>query len=168
MFTWKLVKEIESQNSTLKKVLSCELNESITFYNNTVGDLMDLFLFAVIPFIVMTVCSIRLSLILFETKKKIYSKKFSGKGVKIKKEFQFVFTIILINLVFLIFNIPICILLLVRNLSDDLSYTDLTIFNLLYTVSSMLSYFNFSNSLMIHLYFNRLFRIKFLKLFKLI
>jgi hypothetical protein len=79
---------------------------------------------------------------------------------KKKKNLQFSFTILCTNFLFLLLNLPICLILLIRNFKreDEYFYESRVKLDLAFTIANILAYFNFSNSIIIHFCFNRLFR----------
>lgn len=158
-------------NNSFELVLTCELGNR-TYYNNNIADIMDLFIFSLIPFLIMIVSSLIISVTVFRSRLKLKKKyrNISGSNLscltdadskrKKKKNLQFSFTILGTNLLFLILNLPICLILLIRNFKrqDDYFYESRVKLDLAFTVANILAYFNFSNSIIIHFFFNRLFR----------
>lgn len=143
----------------------CELGENSIFFNNRTSDFLDLFMFAIIPFILMSISTYLLSKIVYQSRRRFSSK---AKPAALKRETQFSITIICINIMFLIFNLPICILLIIRNFQNEaaFNYEEIFEFELAFAIANIWSYMNFSSSFFIHLIFNRLFRYRFMRIFK--
>ena len=158
-------------NNSFVLVLTCELGNR-TYYNNNIADIMDLFIFSLIPFFIMIVSSIIISVTIFRSRLKLKKKyrSISGSNLaclteanskrKKKKNLQFSFTILGTNLLFLILNLPICLILLIRNFKrqDDYFYESRVTLDLAFTIANILAYLNFSISILIHYFLNHLFR----------
>lgn len=155
-------KDIKQYNRSIINVKYCELTDG-SFFNNNVADIIDLFLFAIIPFVVMLISSIIISRIIFFSKRKFYRTNMK----KNKRDYQFAITILAMNFLFLILNLPICLHLLFRNFTDESKreYNERVLYNIVYTISNILSYLNFSNSIFVNLALNHLFRKEFIKIF---
>jgi len=152
------------QNSSkIIQTKECLLKEN-SFYNNRTADIMDLFVFAIIPFVLMTLCTYLISKNIFDSKRKFFKSR-----KRLKREYQFSITIMSVNIIFLLLNLPICILLILRNFQDDqrITYEQVIIFDFAFAVTNTISYINFSSSFLIHLTMNRLFRHRFFKIFKM-
>jgi cysteinyl leukotriene receptor 2 len=162
LFLQIVEKEIKQYNKSIKNIKYCELTDK-HFFNNNVGDILDLLLFAIIPFLGMLISSIIISRVIFFSKRNFYR---SNKK-KNKRDYQFAITILTMNFLFLILNLPICIHLLIRNWTDESNreYNERILYNIVYTFSNILSYLNFSNSIFVNLALNHLFRKEFKKIF---
>ena len=119
----------------------------------------DLFLSVLIPFFVTFSSNIILLAKIYKSKNKVFDKQKS-----LIKTTNYAITIIGKNFVFLVLNIPICVILIKVNINDDFG-TSLDI--LIYSLSSLLSYSNLSFNFFLFLAINGIFRRRFIKIFTL-
>lgn len=161
----KITKEyLLNEHNSFEPFVSCELDNS-TFYNNNVADITDLFVFLLIPFIIMIISSLIITWTIFKSKVKL--KKYSRTNIllanskkKKKKELHFSLTILGTNILFLLLNLPICLILVIRNFhrQDEVYYGTRLKLDLAFTIANIFAYFNFSNSIIVHALLNQIFR----------
>ena len=120
-------------------------------------NLIDLFLTAIIPFIIMMFSGVVAAIIILNSKNKI-----SQSTVKPRRKYRFLSTIIARNLLFLVFNLPICLTMIINNLR----YQKYIYIDFVFTISNIFVYANFAFSLFVHLIFNDAFYNIFIKIFK--
>jgi hypothetical protein len=159
------LKQPNSSEFNSTNITMCELGENSIVFNNRTSDILDLFMFAIIPFVLMTISTYLLSKTVFRSRRRFSS---NAKPAVLKREMHFSITIICINIMFLIFNLPICILIIIRNFQNEatLTYERQVEYDLAFAIANIWSYMNFSSSFFVHLTFNRLFRIRFVNIFK--
>lgn len=156
--------KINGNSSNQEIVYTCEL-DSESFYTNEIRDVIDLFLYALLPFTFMIVSNGLISYKIIKSKNKFKQKACLAKPKKHKKEHQLAVTIIGMNFLFLILNLPICVVQIIRNFCDkEMNYSLNIKFNIAYTIANIFSYINFSSSLYVNLLFNHIFNKRF-KLF---
>jgi hypothetical protein len=148
------LKENSFDNSTFKK---CDLDSSLFTHN--FRNVIDLLAYTLAPFILMTTCSVFISITIIQSKLKFRSIRHRS----MRRQYQLSFTLIFTNVVFLLFNLPICIVMIIKN-SRNLDIYDPQL-ELAYTIANILSYINFSISVFINFAINRLFTQQFLKIF---
>lgn len=183
------------ENNSYEPVLACELGNK-KFYNNNVGDIIDLFIFSLIPFSIMivtsslitaTICKKRAKLNKYfstttNTKNYIYKSGIQiinnnntpkmnsfdvGNNIrKKKKELHFTFTILGTNILFLTLNLPICLVLLIRNYNreQEIYYELRAKLDVAFTFANIFSYLNFSSSIIVHTVLNHIYRAKLKKI----
>lgn len=133
-------------------------------YNLYVLNLLDLFITILIPFILMVMSSLKISLKVFQTKVKVVNIK--NTKLNLNKEYQFAATIIGRNILFLLLNLPATVLLIVDIHCDLYTFNTKNIhYDLVYAVASFFSYFNYSNTFIIDIVCNRMFRKRFIQIF---
>jgi hypothetical protein len=153
----------QTSSSSIIQIKECLLKEN-PYFNNRTADVLDLLVFAIIPFVLMTLCTYLISKSIFDSKI-----KFVKTRKRLKREYQFSVTIMSVNIIFLILNLPICVLLILRNFQDDkrITFEQVVVFDFAFAITNTISYINFSSSFLIHLTMNRLFRHRFFKIFKI-
>lgn len=126
--------------------------------------LLDLLNSSVFPFTILTAISIYTICFIFESRSKFATNEEAissdkptmiNRKEKLKKDIQFSFTLMILNIIFLIFNLPICIA----------NYTEVSEF--FYIVTLYLFYTNFATNFWIFFIFNSLFRSELLVILKL-
>ena len=131
-------------------------------------DIVDLFVCILIPFVLMGITTTIILVRLFKSRSEGCVQNYKRRLIRKTK---FAITVIGLNLLFLIFNLPICVLLIIKdyrelksiysnNQSND-SQLDLFL-----SLSRILMYLYNSSLLIISLISNRLFRTEFFSLFK--
>jgi hypothetical protein len=174
-----------NENNSHELVQTCELGSAeAAFYNNNIGDIIDLLVFLLIPFVIMIVSSLLITRVIFRNRlnlKKHFggaqnrylftttataSSSSSANGQirkKKKKDLHFSLTILGTNCLFLVLNLPICLVLLVRNLrrQEEFFYETRVRLDLAFTFANIFAYVNFSSSIFINLLLNHIFRNRF-------
>lgn len=145
----KLVKKYDS--------FICDFEEEII---SSILNIYDLLIAVLIPFVIMISTSVLLIIKLHKSKSKVLDSKHSFKTAK-----HYAITIIGKNLIFLILNLPICIITLEGVISYH-SKNDVAMHNLVYALFCILSDLNYSINVILHYSLNRLFRKKFLDIVK--
>jgi hypothetical protein len=135
----------------------CDLNTSL--FSHDFRNIIDLLAYTLAPFVLMTTCSVCISITIIQSKLKFRSIRHRS----MRRQYQLSFTLIFTNVVFLLFNLPICIVMIIKN-SRSLKEYDPHL-ELAYTIANILSYINFSISVFINFGINRLFTQQLLKLF---
>lgn len=123
---------------------------------------MDLFNSAIVPFVLMTLISTSIIVIVVRSRLKINSLSSLSSSSRIStKDKKFAITTIILNLAFLVFNLPVEVLLVFGGgLEPDL-------YNLIYYILNTLYYWNYANDFYIQIGVNSLFRNEFLSTFGL-
>ena len=122
----------------------------------TIISTMDVINSTLIPFLVMFLSSISIIYSINYTRKRVMQKSATLKDRKrFKRDLQFSFTIIFINIGYMIFNLPICVL-------QYLGEYDLLVFVAL----DVFFYLQYVYNLFMHISFNSLFRKELLTLFR--
>ena len=134
----------------------CEMVDSIIDHHTR--DIIDLLAYTLSPFILMTTCSILISITIIKSRR-----KFKRKLRSLRKEYQLSFTLIFTNLVFLILNSPICVIMVIKSSRKTDEYNSKL--ELAYTIGNILAYINFSISVLINFVINRMFTKQFMKMF---
>ena len=112
----------------------------------------------------MVMSSLKISLKVFQTKVKVVNIK--NTKLNLNKEYQFAATIIGRNILFLLLNLPATVLLIVDIHCDLYTFNTKNIhYDLVYAVASFFSYFNYSNTFIIDIVCNRMFRKRFIQIF---
>lgn len=156
--------QLNINNCTKEIFYTCEL-DSESYYTNETRDIIDLFMYALLPFLFMIVSNGLISYKIIKSKKKFKPNVSLAKPKKRKKEYQLAVTIIGMNFLFLILNLPICVIQIIRNFFEkEMNYSQNVKFNIAYTIANIFSYINFSSSLYVNLLFNQIFNRRF-KLF---
>lgn len=171
IFFLKITKEyLLNEHNSFEAVVSCELDNS-TLYNNNVADITDLFVFSLIPFIIMIISSLIITSTIFKSKVKLkkycHTNLLENNKKKKKKELHFSLTILGTNILFLILNLPICLILVIRNFQrqDEIYYETRVKLDFAFTIANIFAYFNFANSIIIHTLLNHIFRNRLKKMF---
>ena len=117
----------------------------------------------IVPFLLMSTCSILLIISVFRLRQRIEqnflssSKSHLNESKRFKKDIRLAFTSILMNVIYLILNIPVAVVLITPSLSSDYFW----VFSLIY-----LFYFSFSLNFYLILFSNNLTRKELRSLFK--
>ena len=101
--------DIQSLNNTND---SCNSIDSCDIYDVSTTDILswiDLANSTIIPFLTMITCSCLIIHSIYITRRKIQINKSKSAMVRFKKDIQFSITIILLDILFFIFNLPICV-----------------------------------------------------------
>ena len=134
-------------NTDFEEIYICSFTSSS---NYIILNFIDLFLAAVLPFIIMMFSGIIASIIIFNSKKKI-----SHASIKSRKKYKFVSTIIARNVLFLVFNLPICIIHILASYDFELNPVSYAYFILIEILANVCVYANFALSFFVHLIFNK-------------
>lgn len=129
-----------------------------------VRDMVDLMVYTVLPFCFMTTCSLLISRTIITSKRKLRINR------DLRREYQLSSTLLFINFMFLLLNLPICIVMVIRNMMTRRRSTadfNSPAQNLAYSIANVFAYINFSNPVLINLFMNQLFRQEFFDLFNL-
>ena len=117
----------------------------------------------IVPFLLMSTCSILLIISVFRLRQRIEqnflssSKSHLNESKRFKKDIRLAFTSILMNVIYLLLNIPVAVVLITPSLSSDY----FLVFSLIY-----LFYFSFSLNFYLILFSNNLTRKELRSLFK--
>ncbi len=135
--------------------------------SRNVRDLLDFVFSSIIPFTLMIWSGILISIRMIDARKKVC---ISAKPVIIKA-YRYTITILGINLVFVLLNLPICINLIVLNFQDE-ETTNRDEWELIeklsISISNILNFINYSCGIFFHLLLNRKFRLRLIKMFKIL
>ncbi|RNA08025.1 FMRFamide receptor-like [Brachionus plicatilis] len=153
------IEQVNINNRTKEIYYTCEL-DSESYYTNELRDFIDLLMFALLPFLFMIIANGLISYKIIKSKNKFRRKASLAQPKKRKKEYQLAITIIGMNFLFLILNLPICVIQIMRNLGETDYSLDVN-YNIAYTIANILTYINFSSSLYINLLFNHIFKSRF-------
>lgn len=104
---------------------------------------------AIIPFIIMVFCSIKIIISLFNSRNRLAQNRQSSN--RLKRDFSFSLTTLSLNFIFIFFTLPICVYLAVIS---DPNYTQ----TIAYLVLDDLYYLGYSVSVIIYSISNRMFR----------
>lgn len=122
-----------------------------------INDIGFLFLFCILPFIIMLYLTISMSVAFIKLKEKV--QKMSKEK---RKEYRFAFSVIFQNILFLISTLPFCALIPVMSLIQinaiQIRSDIYGIIQLCYYIFNSLLFFYFSVKFFIYLFFNSLFR----------
>ena len=133
----------------------CEY-ESIRSRN--VRDLVDLVFSSMLPFLLMTYSGARICINMLDAKRKI--KCASSKPI-LKKVYRFSVTILGLNLIFVLLNLPICVTLIVLNFQQEDKTNSIEwkmVEKLTLVIANSLTFVCYSCGITIHLALNRKFR----------
>ncbi|CAF0775750.1 unnamed protein product [Brachionus calyciflorus] len=161
------IEEIDITVNETTLYYTCEL-ERDSIYNDQFRDVLDLFLFALMPFAFMILSNGLISYKIIKSKNKFKRRMSLVRKKNANKEYQLAMTIIGTNFLFLLLNLPICVVQIARNFMNDSNFSLRMRLNLVYTISNILSYINLSSSLFINLVFNHIFKRKFFQMFQII
>lgn len=139
-----------STNST--NTISCK--NKTAFYKTLLGS-MDIINQTLIPFFFTLLCSLKLIQYIFTARLKIKLNSTAIEMKRLKKDIQFSLNVLLLNIVFVVLNLPVCIVTLM-----NVSETFVDKYDLLF-------YLQYACNLFIYLISNKLFRKEFLKMIKL-
>ena len=157
LFNDLITDEDNSQNNSNNTNVVCTYVDDLY---SEVLPLMDLFNSALIPFIVLTLTSINTIYSIFKSRSKFSNHQSDNQNIsnnnrlptntnrneKFKKDIKFAITLIILNIIYLFFNLPICIT----------NYIDTTDFA--YILTLYIFYANFATNFWIFFIFNSLFR----------
>jgi hypothetical protein len=143
---------------SIEETRECDLDTSL--FSHRTRNLLDLILYTLAPFAFMTACSVFISMTIIQSKLKFRTIRHRS----MRRQYQLSFTLILTNIVFLLLNLPICVVMIIKNSRNSHGIYDPQV-EMAYTIASMLSYINFSISVFINFGINRLFTQQFLKMF---
>lgn len=157
LFNDLIVADDVLQNSSNTTNVVCTYVDDIY---SEVLPLMDLFNSALIPFIILTLTSINTIYNIFKSRSKFSNHQSDNQNIsnnnrlptntnrneKFKKDIKFAITLIILNFIYLFFNLPICIT----------NYIDTTDF--IYILTLYIFYANFATNFWIFFIFNSLFR----------
>jgi len=138
-----------SSNLTRTNLVVAACDEKQAFYKELTA-FMDLVNSTLIPFIFMFVCSLVLIKFVFTARRKIKKRNTSTEQKRLLKDIQFSLTIMLLNADFMVFNLPVCVIQIVK--SEMSFYVE------------MFFYTQFANNFIILLCCNKMFRDEFLTL----
>ena len=152
---------------------SCGLPEDI----GLVIDIIDMLVSTVIPFLIMFVSSILIIKLLFKSRKRVaVGLQMSISTTNIinttsqgSRDLQFAKTVIILNLLFLVCNLPICILLIIWNYYSfraEISELMEAQLNMCYSIFSMLIYCYSALPFFVYLKVNSIFRNDFIQAIK--
>jgi hypothetical protein len=154
----------ENKNSTSQM---CMIDSSSN-YNHFVLNILDLFMATLIPFTLMLITTILIYMSIIKNSKQ---KMFRTKQIMCNRKYRFISTILVRNFFFLIFNLPICFLVIYNSYYDSIGQ----VFNdqeklqlykwLAHILANMFNYMNYSFSFFVHFAFNCLFRRIFMNIF---
>jgi len=119
-------------------------------FHEELTSIMDLINSTIIPFILMSICSIILINYVFNARHKIKNRNAKNTQKQLNKDIQFSLTIIVLNLVFMVFNLPICVMNLIK--IDSSIYLE------------MFFYSQYACSFIIYFCCNKIFRNEFFKI----
>lgn len=150
--------EFNSSTEPNRTLEACLLENGLTgLYSYSLRSIIDLLVYLIFPFVLMIMCSILISRNILETK------KITGVESKfLRQRYQLSLTLLASNIVFFVLNLPICLVMIIRSLTD---YDDFEKLNLAYALGSMCAHLNFATSVFVHLSINRLFARRFRKIF---
>ena len=137
------------QNNETK--ITCNANSNIKF----TSDLISVVLRNILPFLVMLILNIIMAKDLIQSKSKFEQKNGN------KRELQFTFTIICMNLIFFILNTPLSVVFIIQNiykLNPSTSAVKLANIQLAYDVTLCVSFINNCLPFFINFAFNKLFK----------
>lgn len=143
-----------------ERILGCDLSNEVGY----LVDIVDMFVCTLIPFIIMSICTVIMIYKLFSFKKSLATRQSR------KRKTQFARTVIGINLIFLVCNLPISIVLIILNYytyAGKLAPLARAKLKLVYRVFHIVMYIHNAIPFIIYMIFNRLFRKDFYKLFSL-
>lgn len=152
------------QSGTYLDCKVCGIKTTSSYDMKTL-DYIDLVASVLVPFLLMIFSSFKISRKLFNSKLKVVNIKNSK--LNFGKEYQFSALIIGRNVFFLLSNLPAAILLIIDincNLYSSLALNNE--YSLAYMMTSFLSYFNHANSFCIDFLCNRMFRKRFIQIFR--
>ncbi len=145
-----------STSETLELDSYCDFNDEEA---RLVFAWTDFLNYTMLPFLIMILCSILIIHSIYQSRKRVSVTNRSSKLNKnelnrIKRDIQFSFVIIMLNISFFLFNAPICMYSFF-SLSGDLLYFSL----------NLVCYLQYDINIFIYLMFNEQFKNKFVKLF---
>lgn len=138
------MKNISTTNTTIQCVRSQQLETSML--------ILDLLISTLLPFFLMLLCSARIICFVATARQKIILNSTYQEKKRLAKDVNFSLTIISFNIVFIVFNLPICISEFVKPSADILDKLDLFFYS------------QYSFNFFAYLIFNSIFREQFLLL----
>lgn len=163
--TQKLVYNSTSSTSINEnQTVTIEVKCTSTFSFILARDIVSLLMRSILPFLIMLICNSILVKLIISSKRKF--KRNNGKRSESTKEYQLAFSIIALNIIFLITNVPIAIVLILDNyFSNEFngSRVSAAIFLLLHYIFGYFGSLNYILTFPINLKFNKIFRIEFFK-----
>ena len=147
----KAIKNLNSSNSS-EIIYKC-----VNLEEEKVVDWTDLFNSTILPFLMMAISTSITVTKLFKSRAKAiaYIKSSSAKSFKLKqRDIRFAVTSVVLNVLFFVFNLPVCVFYLVNNY---ITLEDVDA-SLVYSITLICYYLNFSVVFYVNLFSNRYFR----------
>ena len=151
-----------------KKIFGCDIYPKLAY----LIDILDMIVGTLAPFFLMTISTSIILVKLFQWKNDSNSLHRRNETRRTMRKTQFARTVIGINILFLVCNLPISIILIIinhRNANNDNDSVETTIadakLDLFYVIFHNLMYLHNASSIVVYLICNRLFRKEFLLIF---
>ena len=166
IYYFKLIDPFNSsKNNANVSCKLCGLNKDESDYNLLWVNIVDVLISILIPFLLMLFSSCKISLRIFKSKVNVVKLNKNSKTIMIR-EYQFAATIIGRNILFLATNLPMAILLIIDIRCNLFTFSTNNIhYDFVYAIATFISYLNYSNTFLIDIIFNRMYRKRFKQIF---
>lgn len=141
LFFYTILKVSDDQTNTT--ILICDIKEDqyrlIAYYYDAINRVYA-------PFVLMTICSIFLLISIIRLRKRISESLSSNNHNKFKKDIQLMFTLLVLNIVYILLNIPSLVAFMI-SFSSSFSFLTIYILYSVYGINFFIPYLLINNSL---------------------
>jgi hypothetical protein len=164
IYYFQLIDRLYNSSNNYNRCQVCGIDKKESVYNLLWVNVIDLLISILIPFLLMIFSSFKISLKIFKSKVNVVNLKNSR--TNLLREYQFAATIIGRNILFLALNLPMAVFLIIDIHCDLFTFSTNNIhYDLGYAIATFFSYLNYSNTFLVDIVCNRMYRKRFKQIF---